>query len=201
MSKRQGILFIISAPSGGGKSTLLKLLGEAPDFVYSVSCTTRTPRPGEVDGQDYHFLAEEEFQRRVLAGDFLEHARVHANCYGTLRQTVLDALNAGHDVLLDVDIQGAEQIRANADDALRAAMTDIFLLPPSIAEVERRLRKRNTETPEQLALRLQNAEIEMAQWRHYRYTITSGTPEADFANFCAIMHAERMRSARLNLAF
>jgi guanylate kinase len=196
-----GILFLISAPSGGGKSTLLKLLGAAQDFVYSVSCTTRAPRPGEVDGRDYHFLAEEEFLRRVEAGDFLEHAHVHLHRYGTLRQTVLAALSAGQDVLLDVDIQGAEQIRANADTQLRAAMADIFLMPASMAEVERRLRKRNTETPEQLALRLKNAETEMAHWRHYRYTILSGTPEADFANFRAIMHAERMRSARLQLAF
>jgi guanylate kinase len=199
--QRDGILFLLSAPSGGGKSTLLKLLGQAPDFVYSVSCTTRAPRPGEVDGQDYHFLSEEEFERRVAAGDFIEHARVHANRYGTLRQNVLSALGAGDDVLLDVDIQGAEQIRANADAQLLAAMVDVFLLPPSMAEVERRLRKRNTETPEQLALRLKNAETEMAHWRHYRYAILSGSPEADLENFRAIMRAERMRSARLNLNF
>ena len=198
---RRGILFVISAPSGGGKSTLLQGLTSYRDFTYSVSCTTRTPRPGEVDGKDYHFLSMEEFERRVAAGEFLEYARVHGNCYGTLRETVLHNLDNGRDMLLDVDIQGADQIRANADDALRAVLVDIFLMPPSMAELERRLHKRNTETAEQLALRLQNARIEMERWPDYRYTILSGSPLDDLQNFRAIMTAERMRSERLDLSF
>ena len=201
MSTRHGIVFVISAPSGGGKSTLLRLLGENPDFVYSVSCTTRAPRPGEVDGQDYHFLSVAEFERRVASGEFLEHACVHGNHYGTLRQTIVDSLAAGHDVLMDVDIQGAAQIRANADTRMSEALVDIFLMPPNMAELERRLRLRNTETAEQLALRLSNAAGEMAQWRGYRYTIISGSPMDDFQNFRAIMLAERMRSERMNLPF
>ncbi len=201
MSTRHGIVFVISAPSGGGKSTLLRMLGEEPDFVYSVSCTTRQPRAGEVDGRDYHFLSIEEFERRVAAGKFLEHALVHGNRYGTLRQTVQDSLSAGHDVLMDVDIQGAVQIRANADASMSGALVDIFLMPPNMAELERRLRHRNTETAEQLALRLSNAAGEMTQWRGYRYTIISGSPMDDFENFRAIMLAERMRSERMNLPF
>lgn len=201
MSTRHGIVFVISAPSGGGKSTLLRMLGNEPDFVYSVSCTTRQPRAGEVDGRDYHFLSVAEFERRVAAGEFLEHALVHGNRYGTLKQTVQDSLSAGHDVLMDVDIQGAAQIRANADARMSGALVDIFLMPPNMVELERRLRRRNTETAEQLALRLSNAAGEMTQWRSYRYVIISGSPDDDFRNFRAIMLAERMRSERMNLPF
>ena len=198
---RHGILFVISAPSGGGKSTLLKMLSQEPDFVYSVSCTTRAPRPGEVNGRDYHFLSVAEFEKRIAAGEFIEHAHVHGNHYGTLRQTVRDNLGSGLDVLMDVDTQGAAQIRANADGQLHAALVDIFLMPPSMDELRRRLLKRATETPEQLDIRLRNAKTEMAEWRDYRYTMVSGTPMQDFENFRAIMQAERMRSSRLTIAF
>ena len=163
---RSGILFLISAPSGGGKSTLLKLLSEKPDFTYSVSCTTRAPRPGEEDGRDYHFLSVAEFERRIAAGEFIEHAQVHGNFYGTLRRPILDSMDSGLDVMMDVDIQGAARIRADADARLQAALVDIFLMPPSLAEVRRRLLKRGTETPGQLEVRLRNAETEMAQWKN-----------------------------------
>ena len=198
---RGGILFLISAPSGGGKSTLLKMLSEEPDFVYSVSCTTRTPRPGELDGRDYHFLSVPEFERRIAAGEFIEHAQVHGNFYGTLRQTILDSMNSGRDVLMDVDIQGAARIRANADEQMQASLVDIFLMPPSMDELRRRLLKRATESAEQLDVRLRNAKSEMAEWRNSRYTMLSGTPMQDFENFRAIMQAERLRSSRLVLNF
>ena len=198
---RSGILFLISAPSGGGKSTLLKLLSEKPDFTYSVSCTTRAPRPGEEDGRDYHFLSVAEFERRIAAGEFIEHAQVHGNFYGTLRRPILDSMDSGLDVMMDVDIQGAARIRADADARLQAALVDIFLMPPSLAEVRRRLLKLGTETPGQLEVRLRNAETEMAQWKNYRYTILSGTPMQDFENFRAIMQAERMRSSRMLVTF
>jgi guanylate kinase len=199
--KRSGILFLISAPSGGGKSTLLKMLSEEPDFVYSISCTTRAPRPGEVDGRDYHFLTVAEFERRIAAGEFIEHAQVHGNFYGTLRQTILDSMNSGRDVLMDVDIQGAARIRANADGQMRDALVDVFLMPPSMEELRRRLLKRGTESPEQLDVRLRNAKTEMAEWRNYRYTMLSGTPMQDFENFRAIMQSERLRSSRMDLNF
>ena len=201
MSKRTGILFVISAPSGGGKSTLLRLLADNPDFVYSVSCTTRKPRPGEENGRDYHFLSVAEFERKVKAEDFLEYAKVHGNYYGTLKQNVLDGLDAGHDILIDVDIQGAAQIRSNAEGECHAAMVDVFLMPPSMVELERRLRKRATETEEQFAVRLGNAAGEMAEWRNYRYVIVSGLAAQDFDRFRAIMVAERMRASRLDLNF
>jgi guanylate kinase len=199
--KRSGILFLISAPSGGGKSTLLKMLSGEPDFVYSISCTTRAPRPGEADGRDYHFLSLPEFERRIAAGEFIEHAQVHGNFYGTLRQTILDSMNSGRDVLMDVDIQGAARIRANADGQMRDALVDIFLMPPSMEELRRRLLKRGTESPEQLDVRLRNAKTEMAEWRNYRYTMLSGTPMQDFENFRAIMRSERLRSSRMDLNF
>lgn len=199
--KRSGILFLLSAPSGGGKSTLLKMLSEKRDFTYSVSCTTRAPRPGEVNGSDYHFLSVAEFERRIAAGEFLEYAQVHGNFYGTLRQTILESMAAGNDVLLDVDVQGAARIRENAGTSLHAALVDVFLMPPSFDELRRRLLKRGTESPAQLDVRLQNAKTEMASWSSYRYTMLSGTPVQDFENFRAIMQCERMRSERMTLEF
>ena len=195
--KRQGVLFILSAPSGAGKTTLRNLLKRTPDFVYSTSCTTRQPRPGEVHGQDYFFLQKEDFAGRVQKGDFLEHATVHENSYGTLRETVLDSLEAGTDVLLDVDIQGAEMIRATTHEKIRAAITDVFLMPASMDVLRQRLLKRGTENPGQMAVRLRNAETEMQARDKYRYNVISGTPEQDFENFRAIMLAERQLSRRL----
>jgi guanylate kinase len=197
--QRQGILFILSAPSGAGKTTLRNLLKRTPDFVFSVSCTTRKPRPGEVHGEDYFFLQEEDFLRRVESGDFIEHATVHGNHYGTLRETVLDNLEHGIDVLLDVDIQGAAMIRATTHEKIRDAIADVFLMPGSMEELKRRLLKRGTETPEQLEIRLRNATVEMQSRREYRYTLISGLPEEDFENFRAIMLAERQVSKRLLL--
>ena len=195
--QRRGILFVISAPSGGGKSTLLKRLKPEDGFVYSISCTTRPPRVGELDGREYFFLSPEEFERRVNAGDFLEHARVHGNRYGTLRETVMDSLVAGHDVLMDVDIQGAAAIRHFSDAEIHSSLVDIFLMPPSFAELRRRLTQRATDSAEQIDLRLRTAINEMAEWRSYRFTILSGSAEEDETNFRAIVHAERMRSHRM----
>ncbi len=196
---RRGILFVISAPSGGGKSTLLRMLEPERDFVYSVSCTTRPPRAGEENGRDYQFITPEEFEHRVLVGDFLEHARVHDHRYGTLRETVMKSLVAGEDVLLDVDVQGAAAIRQNAGGEIRASLVDVFLMPKSLQELRRRLMKRGTESPDEMEVRLRNAVAEMAEWRAYRYAILSGSPEEDHENFRSIMRAERMRSHRMML--
>jgi len=198
--QRRGILFVISAPSGGGKSTLLKRLKPEDDFVYSISCTTRQPRAGEEHGREYFFLTPEDFERRVNEGDFLEHARVHGHRYGTLRETVMESLLAGHDVLMDVDIQGAAAIRHFADAEIQSSLVDIFLMPPSFAELKRRLTDRGTDSAEQIEVRLRNAIGEMAEWRSYRYTILSGSAEDDEINFRAIVRAERMRSHRMILS-
>lgn len=194
---RTGILFVLSAPSGAGKSTLCSNLRQAPDFVYSVSCTTRPPRPGEIDGEDYFFLSREAFARRVARGDFLEHAEVHGNFYGTPRDTVAGHLARGVDVLLDVDVEGAAQIRANADPFIRDALADVFMMPPNIDELRRRLIRRGTESEEQITTRLANAEKEMQSWRDYKYTLVSGSMEEDLQKFRAIMRAERYLTRRL----
>ena len=189
-------MFVISAPSGAGKTTLCTALRTTRDFVYSVSCTTRAPRPGEIDGEDYHFLSVEQFRAYVEAGEFLEHAEVHGNFYGTLRGRVLDQLQVGVDVLIDIDTQGAATIRANSHQAIQDALADVFIMPPSREELRRRLVKRGSETPEQIERRLGNAAREMARWRDYRYTIISGSVEEDLAKFRAIMKAERYLSRR-----
>lgn len=190
-------MFLISGPSGAGKTTLLDKLREKPDFVYSISCTTRIPRPGEIDGKDYYFLTEEEFTRRLANNEFLEHALVHCNYYGTLRERVTRNLDQGVDVLIDVDIQGATMIRKHGNGALRDDLVDVFLTVPNVDVLRKRLSKRGTETPEAFEVRIRNATTEMQHWRDYRYTILSGTAEEDLERFRAIMQAERCASARL----
>src|SRR5437016_8306854 len=142
---RYGILFVVSAPSGAGKSTLCDALRQTPDFVYSVSCTTRAPRAGEIDGENYHFLSETDFRDRVAAGEFLEHANVHGRLYGTLRDPIINNLHNGIDVLIDIDTQGAAAIRKYDDAFVRQALADVFIMPPDLEELRRRLTKRGTE--------------------------------------------------------
>jgi guanylate kinase len=194
--RRHGILFILSAPSGAGKSSLLKAIRPNADFLFSVSCTTRAPRPGERDGVDYHFISREEFESRIEDGEFLEYAFVHGNYYGTLRENVMRELVAGRDVLLEIDVQGAATVRGHLGE-IADSLADIFLMPPTFEILRQRLLKRGTESPEQLELRLANARREMEVWREYRYLIVSGTVEEDAANFLSIMRAERQVSRRL----
>ena len=197
--RRQGILFVLSAPSGTGKTTLVDNLRATPDFIQSISCTTRKPRPGEVHGRDYHFLTVAEFEDLLQAGEFLEHAKVYDNYYGTLKRTVREALTEGTDVLLTIDVQGAEQIRNTNDAFIRSSLADVFVMPPTYDEWARRLRKRATETEEQISLRLRVGKEEMKSWKSYKYTILSGSMEEDLIKFRAIMRAERYLSCRLNL--
>ncbi len=141
--RRLGILCVVSGLSGAGKTTLCHALSEAdPNVVYSVSCTTRKPRPGEVDGRDYHFLNKDDFLARIDAGDFLEHAPVHDRHYGTLRSSVIEQLEQGFDVVMDIDVDGAAQIRSNGDPLIVAARVDIFVRPTSREELEGRLAAR-----------------------------------------------------------
>ncbi len=198
--RRSGILFVLSAPSGAGKTTLTAALRDSAGLVYSVSCTTRAPRPGEAHGVDYYFLTGEEFRSHIASGDFLEYAEVHGNLYGTLKSTVLESLNRGVDVLLDIDTAGASSIRACGDPVISAALADVFLMPSDPAELERRLRGRATETEEQLATRLRNAASEITHRPLYRYTLLSGTREEDLEGFRAIMRAERALSRRLDFS-
>lgn len=194
---RTGILYLVSGPSGSGKSTLCRRLADDGEAEFSVSCTTRAPRSGEVDGSDYHFLDRGEFERRVASGEFLEHAEVHGNFYGTLRSEVIDRLAAGTDVVMDIDVQGAAQVRASADPAIQQSLVDLFVMPPDEQELASRLRGRGTDSEEVIALRLRNAIEEMAHWPKYRYRLVSSTREEDYARFRALLVAERMRVARL----
>ena len=195
--QRTGILFVLSAPSGAGKTTLCSALRHKPDFVYAVSCTTRRPRAGEIEGEDYHFLSDEEFERRMTAGEFLEYAEVHGSKYGTLKNSVTENLRKGIDVLIDIDTEGAATIRLCSDRFILDALVDVFIMPPTLEELRRRLMKRGTETEDQIAMRLQNASAEMERWREYKYTLISGSMEEDIEKFRAVMRAERYQSRRL----
>ena len=188
---------MLSAPSGAGKTTLVEALRKEGTLFYSVSCTTRAPRAGETDGEHYRFVSMADFHSRMEAGEFLEHAAVHGDRYGTLRAPVLANLKNGRDVLIDIDTQGAASIR-NCDDAtIRQALADIFIMPPEIEELRRRLAKRGTETAQQIESRLATATREMELWRDYRYTIVSGSIEEDLERVRQIMAAETHLSRRL----
>ena len=188
---------MLSAPSGAGKTTLCSALRHKPDFVYAVSCTTRGPRAGEIEGEDYLFLSVAEFDRRVAAGEFLEYAEVHGFKYGTLKNSVTENLRRGIDVLIDIDTKGAATIRSCGDPFILDALADVFIMPPNLEELRRRLMKRGTETEEQIITRLQNAAAEMERWREYKYTLISGSMEEDIEKFRAVMRAERYQSRRL----
>jgi guanylate kinase len=195
---RQGIIFAVSAPSGTGKSTLCSNLRTTPDFVFSVSCTTRAARLGEIDGEDYFFLQEADFEAKIRQGYFLEFAKVHTCYYGTPKDQVLRLIGEGKDVLLDIDVHGVRQIRACGDERIQEALVDVFIMPPTMEELEKRLRKRGTETEEQIRIRLETAGREMPSWKEYKYTILSESMEEDLAKFRAIMKAERYASRRLS---
>jgi len=169
----------------------------SPNLFYSVSCTTRKPRAGEIDGQDYQFLSDADFRDRIAKGEFLEHARVHGDQYGTLREPIVTNLYKGNNVLIDIDTQGAAVIRSCGDKLIRDALADVFIMPPDLEELRKRLLKRGTETAQQIESRLATAAREMEHWREYRYTIISGSVEEDLQRFRQIMEAESYLSRRL----
>lgn len=188
-NSRLGLALIITAPSGTGKSTLIKrLLAEFPDAGFSISCTTRSPRPGETDGQDYHFLTVEQFLTRIEAGDFAEWAKVHDNYYGTPKQGVLDMLAAGRDVVFDIDVQGAKALKGNLDLG-----RTVFILPPSRQDLEKRLARRGSDSPETIAKRISNAkaEIEQADW--FDHIVVNDMLERAYDELRAVYLAERAR--------
>ncbi len=195
---RLGILYLVSGPSGSGKTTLCRRAADEGLAQYAVSATTRAPRDGEVDGTSYHFLTVEDFQQRVAAGDFIEHAEVHGNYYGTLKSEVIGHLQSGVDIVMDIDVQGAAIIREIDDVLLQRCLVDLFVMPPSEAELESRLRNRMTDSEEVITLRLQNSIDEMARWQEYTYLLVSGEKEADFTAFRDLLLAERRRVSRLS---
>lgn len=188
---------MVSAPSGAGKTTLVERIRRTPNLFYSVSCTTRTPRAGEIDRQDYRFLSDADFRERVAKRDFVEHAQVHGDHYGTLREPIVTNLETAKDVLIDIDTQGAAVIRNCGDPLIQDALADVFIMPPDLEELRKRLLKRGTETAQQIDSRLATAAREMEHWRDYRYTIISGSVEEDLQRFRQIMEAESYLSRRL----
>jgi guanylate kinase len=196
MSSRTGILLLVSGPSGSGKTTLCKRLSHSGEARHSISCTTRAPRAGEVDGEHYHFVTLQEFEDKMAAGEFLEHALVHGNRYGTLRSEVLGYLEAGADVVMDIDVQGATQVRASEDEAIQRALVDLFVMPESEDELRSRLVGRGTDSEEVIALRMENALGEISYWPQYTYRLLSRTPEEDYTRFLSLLVAERLRISR-----
>jgi len=193
------LLILISAPSGGGKTTLCQqLLATRPDMTRAVTCTTRAPRPGEKDGVDYYFFGAEDFQRRVAADEFIEHATVFGWSYGIQRSELLNKLRSGRDVLLNVDVQGAATIRRRAqqEPELRRALVMVFLTPPSIMVLEQRLKKRAADAPEEIQKRLGIARQEIAEWKNFDYLLISLSVQEDLRRMLAIIEAEKMRAAR-----
>lgn len=190
---RRGVLFILSSPSGAGKTTISKkLLAGDPDIALSVSATTRPMRPGERDGVDYHFVDTPTFKQMAADGEFLEWAHVFGNRYGTPRKQVEGLLSAGKDVLFDIDWQGAQQLYQEAGpDVVR-----VFILPPTMAELERRLRSRGTDSDEVIAARMARAANEISHWDGYDYVLVNDDVESCFDQVRAILRAERLKRRR-----
>ncbi|OAN51441.1 guanylate kinase [Paramagnetospirillum marisnigri] len=190
---RRGLMLVMSSPSGAGKTTISRaLLARDDGIAMSVSATTRAPRPGEVDGQDYYFVPVPRFQEMVEAGEFLEHAKVFDNYYGTPRGPVEAVLSQGRDVMFDIDWQGTQQLRQTA----RADLVSVFVLPPSVAELERRLHSRAQDSAEVVAKRMAKAGDEMSHWPEYDYIIVNVDVEQSIANVQAILTAERLKRER-----
>jgi len=194
MNKRRGLLIILSSPSGAGKSTLAKrLMDWDPEIKFSVSATTRKPRTGEIDGVDYHFNSHAEFENLVETGEMLEHAQVFGNYYGSPKGPVEGAINAGRDVLFDVDWQGGQQVRASS---LGKHVLSIFILPPSIAELERRLKMRAQDSDEVIDTRMQKSRDEISHWPEYDYVLVNDNLDQTEDRLKSIIKAERLRQSQ-----
>jgi guanylate kinase len=191
---RRGLLLILSSPSGAGKSTLARRLMEwDPSLRFSVSATTRAPRPGEEDGREYYFKSRADFEAMVAAGEMLEHAEVFGNFYGSPKGPVEAAMTEGRDTLFDIDWQGGQQIR---NSALGRDVVSVFVLPPSIAELERRLRGRAQDSDEVIAGRMAKSQSEISHWAEYDYVIVNNDIDMAFNDLLTILQAERMRRDR-----
>ncbi len=189
--QRQGILFIVSAPSGAGKTTLCReVLDIFPGLRHSVSFTTRAPRNGEVHGRDYFFVSKDEFERMVRGGEFAEWAEVHGNCYGTALRTLAESREKGIDLILDIDCQGALQLKEK-----QVAGVNIFILPPSYSELRRRLEGRDSDKPDVIETRMNNAAAEISQARWYDYIIVNDQFPKAVEELRSIIIAEHQRTA------
>jgi guanylate kinase len=192
--QKKGNLLVVSAPSGAGKSTLCNKICETePTIRQSVSYTTRKPRPGEVDGVQYSFIDEDEFRSMIIEGDFLEWAEVHGNFYGTSKKRIEDMMQQGIDVILDIDVQGAKQIRKIFPDSVL-----IFIMPPSMEELRQRLTGRESDAEDVIEKRLKNAHGEIKEYNHYDYVIVNDLIENALNDFRSIIAAERAKKSKIN---
>ena len=193
--RRRGLMLILSSPSGAGKTTLTRMLlqDKLIDLTLSVSVTTRARRSSEIDGIHYHFISRPDFDRRRDAGDLLEWAEVHGNCYGSPRGPVEAVLQEGRDVLFDIDYQGTQQVREKAPDDV----VTVFILPPSMRELKARLDRRAEDSPETIAKRLTNARNEIQRWASYDYVLVNDDLQRTYCDVLTILKAERLRRARL----
>jgi guanylate kinase len=190
---RRGLLLILSSPSGAGKSTLSRrLMAWDTTMRFSISATTRAPRPGEEDGREYYFRSREQFESMVKSGDMLEHAEVFGNLYGSPRAPVQAAMEAGTDTVFDIDWQGGQQIA----QAMRDDVVSVFILPPSIAELDRRLRSRGQDSDEVIAGRMAKSRDEISHWAEYDYVLVNDDLDQTFDQLTAILTAERLRRER-----
>ncbi len=190
--QRRGLLFVLSSPSGAGKSTISRMLLESDDGVaLSISATTRPIRSGEVDGRDYHFVSDAEFDEMVAKGEFLEWAHVFGHRYGTLKREVLRTIEEGRDVLLDIDWQGTQQLKQVDPDIVR-----VFILPPSMTELERRLRARGTDSEDVIKRRMDRAAAEISHWAEYDYVLINNDAEKCRELVHNILKAERLKATR-----
>ena len=195
--KRRGTLVVVSAPSGAGKTTLChEVRSLVPDLYYSVSYTTRAPRPGEVNGTDFHFVSAAQFVAMRDRDEFAEWASVHGHLYGTPARAIEGALSRGLDVLLDIDTHGARQLRQRYPEAV-----SVFIMAPSLADLDARLRERKSDAPGEIERRLSRAREEIAAWRQYEYLIINRDVKEAVDQLATIIHAERWRTSRLTLKF
>jgi guanylate kinase len=191
--QRRGLLIVLSSPSGAGKTTIARMLLDADDEIsMSISATTRPMRPGEHEGKDYHFVEDDEFDRMIAAGEFVEWANVFGYRYGTPKAPVKDALREGRDILFDIDWQGARQLEPD----FKGQLVTIFLLPPSMAELEHRLRARGTDSPDVIAERMRRAAEEISHWAEYEYVLVNDEMDECLARVRAIVAAERSKRVR-----
>ena len=189
-SNNDGIIVILASPSGAGKTTLVNLISQKKDFIISVSHTTRKPRSNEIDGKDYYFISQEEFSGKVSNGEMLEHAEVFGNWYGSPVSPVLSSINNGNDVLFDVDWQGSQQIK---NSSLGKYVLSIFILPPSIKELESRLKLRNQDSDEVISNRMAKSVEEISHWPEYDYVVVNNDVDKTEEKLKIIITAERLR--------
>lgn len=199
---RTGIVFVMSGPSGAGKSTICSsILKEDDNLKFSVSCTTRSPRRGERDGEDYYFITEDMFRHRVDSGDFLEYAIVHGDHYGTLRPEIERSVDSENDILMDIDVQGVAQIKNNKENReLLRSLRFILIAPPSHEELERRLRSRGTESEEKISRRLEAARNELSHWRNFDFIVINSNIKDSIKKVQSIIQAERLRASIVTTA-